>query len=74
MQRWPEGFGTMGGMSFENAYQSEKKFVAITLDGMSDATGIFKHWFEFCHEKSKSENGQTPETSSGKNKDGDKPN
>ena len=69
---WPEGFGTMGGLSFEKAFQSEKKFVTITLDGMSDATGIFKRWYDFCHKKSKSKNGQTSEIGDGKNKGGDK--
>ena len=68
---WPEGFGAMGGQTFETAYRTEQKFVAITLDGMSDATGIFKRWFEFCHEKSKSEDGQTPATCDAKSASGD---
>ena len=69
---WPDGFGTMGGLSFEKAFQAEKDFVSITLDGMSDATGIFKRWYEFCHQKSKSKDGQASEVSDGKNKGGNK--
>ena len=68
---WPDGFGTMGGLSFEKAFQAEKDFVSITLDGMSDATGIFKRWYDFCHQKSKKD-GQTPKIGDGKNKGGDK--
>ena len=67
---FPEGFGNIGGLSFEKCFQSEKKFVKITMDGMSDATGIFKRWFDFCHNKTK--DGQTPEISNGKNESGDK--
>ena len=69
---WPEGFGAMGGQTFETAYRTEQKFVAITLDGMSDATGIFKRWYDFCVKKSKTKpNGQTPATCDGKSANGD---
>ena len=71
-ESWPEGFGAMGGLSFEQAFQSEKELVSITLDGMSEATGIFKRWYDFCHSKVK-QNGQTPETGDGKDKGGYKP-
>ena len=68
---WPEGFGAIGGLTFEKAYQSEKKFVAITLDGMSDATGIFKRWYDFCHKKSKlKQDGQTPKVNNGQTSSG----
>ena len=69
-ESWPEGFGAMGGKSFEKAYRTEHKFVAITLDGMCDATGIFKRWYDFCLQKSKS-NGQTSATSNAKSENGD---
>ena len=68
-ETWPDGFGMLGGLSFEKAYQSEKKFVDITLDGMSEATGIFKRWYEFCHQKSK--HGQTTKISNAKSASGD---
>ena len=69
---WPTGFGQIGGLSFEEVYNLDNDFVAITLDGMSDATGIFKRWYDFCHKKSKSKNGQTSEISDGESKGGDK--
>ena len=70
-ERWPENFGQVGGMTFQEAFEKEKKLVAVTLNGMSAATGIFKLWFDFCHKKAK-EHEQAPTIGDGENKGGNK--
>ena len=69
--RWPDGFGQVGGLTFEEAFEKEKKLVQITLSGMSQATGIFKSWFDFCKQKEKESDGQITETCDGEGKSGD---
>ena len=47
-QTFPTDFMCIGDRSFEWVYQNRPEFVEFTLTEMSNPTGLFLEWQEFC--------------------------
>ena len=55
--RFPEGFPDVGLMTFATVFQSKKEWVSFTVIDMTNPTGFFKTWKNYCMRKSKQDNG-----------------
>jgi len=51
--KFPDDFGELAGLTFEQAYEIKKQFVDFTLNEMQNPTGLWKAWHDFCSQKIK---------------------
>jgi len=54
---FPVGFPDIGGKSFEWVFHNKKEFVDFTLTEMSECTGLYKVWQDYCKGYNKNEPG-----------------
>ena len=59
--RWPKGFSNIGGLTFQQTWDTRKEWVDFTLTEMKEPSGMFKEWKDFCLEKKKQNAGDTKE-------------
>jgi len=51
--KFPDDFGELASLTFEEAFESKKEFVDFTLNEMQNPSGLWKHWHDFCTRKIK---------------------
>ena len=56
---FPVGFPDVGKMMFSAVFESKKEWVNFTVHDMTNATGFFKTWRDYCVRKYKQENGRS---------------
>jgi len=54
---FPVGFHDIGGKSFEWVFHNKQEFVDFTMTEMSECTGIYKVWQDYCKGYNKNEPG-----------------
>ena len=45
---WPEGFMNIGGRSYKWVFDNKKEWVEFTVNKMTEPTGTFKVWKDYC--------------------------
>ena len=53
INKFPDDFGELASLTFEEAFESKKEFVDFTLNEMQNPSGLWKHWHDFCTRKIK---------------------